>query len=248
MASNPAPPSGNWTSGQKLEGVAAPYVARLFNQHGPVNRRKILQVASGGIVGTILGGGSVNAEGFFSRLLGSSDAAVAGPAEQIDGPTSHFMELGDYLWLTPTKLGGGAQVQDLATGKTLAWIEYWNYGDSCPIAHHLAAFPSAGPAQRLRIRQLDAGRPKRADLRHTNRDQGTRHARPDLGPRQPDLSRRLRRSADESLGKYCGDDGNRRRRSHGHFPRCFGLFRLGWTERCRGVFHKSYRTRRRRRS
>jgi hypothetical protein len=33
------------------------------------------------------------------------------------------MELGDYLWLTPTKLGGGAQVQDLATGKTLAWIE-----------------------------------------------------------------------------------------------------------------------------
>jgi hypothetical protein len=53
--------------------------------------------------------------------------------------------LGDYLWLTPTKLGGGAQVQDLATGKTLAWIEYWNYGDSCPIAHHLAAFPSPDP-------------------------------------------------------------------------------------------------------
>ena len=36
-------------------------------------------------------------------------------------------------------------MQDLAAGKTMAWIEYWNYGDSCPIAHHLAAFPSADP-------------------------------------------------------------------------------------------------------
>jgi hypothetical protein len=117
MVSNPRPPSGNETSDQNLEGVAAPYVARLFNQHGPVNRRKILQVASGGIVGTI-GGGSVNAEGFFSRLLGSSDAAATGPADQSDGATSYFKQLGDYLWLTPTKLGGGAQVQDLATGKT----------------------------------------------------------------------------------------------------------------------------------
>ena len=53
--------------------------------------------------------------------------------------------LGDYIWLTPTKLGGGAQVQDLSTSKTMAWIEYWNYGDSCPIAHHLAAFPSPDP-------------------------------------------------------------------------------------------------------
>jgi hypothetical protein len=26
--------------------------------------------------------------------------------------------------------------------KTLAWISYWNYGDSCPISHHVAAFPS----------------------------------------------------------------------------------------------------------
>jgi hypothetical protein len=76
MASNPKRPSGNETSGQKLEGVAAPYVARLFNRHGPVNRRKVMQVASGGIIGTILGGGSVNAGGFFSSLWGSSDPAA----------------------------------------------------------------------------------------------------------------------------------------------------------------------------
>src|SRR5208283_2271922 len=145
MASNPAPPSGNWTSGQKLDGVAAPYVARLRNQYGPLNRRNILQAASGGIIGTILGWGSANAAGFFSSLWGSSDSATGASAEQMDGTTPHFNQLGDYLWLTPTKLGGGAQVQDLSTGKTLAWIEYWNYGDSCPIAHHLAAFPSSDP-------------------------------------------------------------------------------------------------------
>src|SRR5207247_2658366 len=28
---------------------------------------------------------------------------------------------------------------------TLAWIAYWNYGDTCPISHHLAAYPSEDP-------------------------------------------------------------------------------------------------------
>jgi len=56
-----------------------------------------------------------------------------------------FGTLGDYVFLSPTKLGGGAHAQDLLTGKTLAWIEYWNYGDACPISHHLAAYPSADP-------------------------------------------------------------------------------------------------------
>jgi len=53
--------------------------------------------------------------------------------------------LGDYIYLTPTKLGGGSHAQDLLTGKTLAWIEYWNFGDTCPISHHLAAYPSSDP-------------------------------------------------------------------------------------------------------
>ena len=67
-------------------------------------------------------------------------AASAAEAEAL-----RLATLGDYVWLTPTKLGGGVQAQDLASGKTMAWIEYWNYGDSCPIAHHLAAFPSPDP-------------------------------------------------------------------------------------------------------
>ena len=50
--------------------------------------------------------------------------------------------LGKYIYLTPQKLGGGTHAVDLAAQKTLAWISYWNYGDSCPISHHLAAFPA----------------------------------------------------------------------------------------------------------
>lgn len=51
-------------------------------------------------------------------------------------------ELGRFIFLTPTKLGGGSHAIDLQTMKQLAWISYWNYGDTCPISHHLAAFPA----------------------------------------------------------------------------------------------------------
>ena len=47
----------------------------------------------------------------------------------------------------PTKLGGGTYAVNLNTGRTLAWISYWNYGDFNPISHHLCAFPSADPAK-----------------------------------------------------------------------------------------------------
>jgi hypothetical protein len=50
--------------------------------------------------------------------------------------------LGRYIYLTPQKLGGGTHAVDIDSHKTLAWISYWNYGDSCPISHHLAAFPA----------------------------------------------------------------------------------------------------------
>jgi thiocyanate desulfurase len=56
-----------------------------------------------------------------------------------------FESLGKYIYLSPEKLGGGTQAVDFSTGKTLAWISYWNYGDSCPISHHLAAYPSPDP-------------------------------------------------------------------------------------------------------
>jgi hypothetical protein len=54
---------------------------------------------------------------------------------------------GNWVLLTPTKLGGGSYAVDLNTGRCLAWISYWTYGDYNPISHHLCAFPSAEPSQ-----------------------------------------------------------------------------------------------------
>ena len=53
--------------------------------------------------------------------------------------------LGRYIYVTPTKMAGGVHAVDMSTGKTLAWLAYWNYGDTCAIAHHLSAFPSPDP-------------------------------------------------------------------------------------------------------
>ncbi|MGH7785200.1 MAG: hypothetical protein ACREO5_15350, partial [Candidatus Binatia bacterium] len=54
---------------------------------------------------------------------------------------------GNWVLLMPTKLGGGTYAVDLNTGRALAWISYWTYGDFSPISHHLCAFPSADPVQ-----------------------------------------------------------------------------------------------------
>src|SRR3954466_2807315 len=54
---------------------------------------------------------------------------------------------GNWVLLMPTKLGGGTYAVNLETGRALAWISYWNYGDYNPISHHLCAFPSADPAK-----------------------------------------------------------------------------------------------------
>ncbi len=131
-------------SEDEINNVTAPSVTRLKKQHGPIDRRKLLSAATTGILGSILGGRSANAAGFLSSLMGNTNP-LAPSASAAESNALRMATLGDYVWLTPTKLGGGAQVQDLASGKTMAWIEYWNYGDSCPIAHHLAAFPSVDP-------------------------------------------------------------------------------------------------------
>jgi thiocyanate desulfurase len=54
---------------------------------------------------------------------------------------------GDWVLLMPTKMGGGTYAVNLATGRCLAWISYWPYGDYNPISHHLCAFPSGDPVQ-----------------------------------------------------------------------------------------------------
>ncbi len=38
--------------------------------------------------------------------------------------------------------GRGTHAVNLQTMKQLAWISYWNYGDTCPISHHLCSYPA----------------------------------------------------------------------------------------------------------
>jgi len=109
-----------------------------------VNRRTVLGAIGGGVVAAALGDR-------LWPLIQNSQAQTGASSVDMNrfnvntSGRPGFGTLGDYVFLSPTKLGGGAHAQDLQSGKTLAWIEYWNYGDSCPIAHHLAAYPSAEP-------------------------------------------------------------------------------------------------------
>src|SRR5947207_491599 len=108
-----------------------------------VNRRTVLGAIGGSVVAAALGDR-------LWPLIRDSQAQTGAASVDMNRFTAAsgrpgFGTLGDYIFLSPTKLGGGAHAQDLRTGKTLAWIEYWNYGDSCPIAHHIAAYPSADP-------------------------------------------------------------------------------------------------------
>jgi hypothetical protein len=66
------------------------------------------------------------------------------------GPTKLsevYEQFGKYILLIPGKFAGTVSAVDMSTGLTLAWIALWNYGDDCPIMHHLTAFPSEDPYQ-----------------------------------------------------------------------------------------------------
>jgi len=56
-------------------------------------------------------------------------------------------DLGDRILVMPQKMGGGVNLLDLGTGRALASLWYWNYGDYNPISHHIQAFPSKNPYQ-----------------------------------------------------------------------------------------------------
>jgi hypothetical protein len=94
----------------------------------------MLKVGAAGIAGSAIYKGL--------QYLGVESALGAGPAPSPVGYRGVTEDLGRYIYLTPQKLGGGTHAVDLHSSKTLAWISYWNYGDSCPISHHLAAFPA----------------------------------------------------------------------------------------------------------
>jgi hypothetical protein len=112
-----------------------------------ITRRDVLTASAAGAAGIAIErmfGWGIN---FSSKQAGELANQVLPKPEIVNAQKfkQSMHELGSYIYLTPEKLGGGTHAVDLKTGKTLAWISYWNYGDSCPISHHLAAYPSADP-------------------------------------------------------------------------------------------------------
>ncbi len=88
------------------------------------NRRELLKlgVAAAGGAGLYRG---LEYSGLLPAWAGQSQISSGGLA-------STYESLGRWILLAPQKLGGGTHAVDLASGKGLAWISYWNYGDTCP--------------------------------------------------------------------------------------------------------------------
>lgn len=117
------------------------FMHEVFNRPPVLSRRELLIAGAAGAAGLSLGN--------FFAFAGKTKSATS-TVERIEVVNASkykqsIGELGKYVYLTPEKLGGGTHAVDLDSGKTLAWISYWNFGDSCPISHHLAAYPSPDP-------------------------------------------------------------------------------------------------------
>ena len=97
----------------------------------PINRRDWIKY----------GGAALGGMALYQWCRGSAPGGGSGGEVISEYPHTIKESLGRYIYLTPQKLGGGTHAVDLESSKTLAWISYWNYGDSCPISHHVAAFP-----------------------------------------------------------------------------------------------------------
>ena len=122
-----------------------------------LNRRSLLTWAAGtAVVGEavtlgypMVTGQSIPAQGlqhgggtYTEAQRHPIDREFVNPKADVGG-----RNFGSWVLLMPTKLGGGTYAVNLETGRALAWISYWNYGDYNPISHHLCAFPSADPAK-----------------------------------------------------------------------------------------------------
>ncbi|HEY9783987.1 MAG TPA: hypothetical protein V6D17_01205 [Candidatus Obscuribacterales bacterium] len=111
-----------------------------------ITRRDLLVAAAAGGTGVAIE--RIFGLSFAGFSQSGQTGAGAFPAPQVVDASvieQSMQKLGKYVYLTPEKLGGGTHAVDLSSGKTMAWISYWNYGDSCPISHHLAAYPSPNP-------------------------------------------------------------------------------------------------------
>ena len=122
-----------------------------------INRRSMLKWAAGtAVVGeavalgyTMVTGQDVPAHGVMHSGATSAEAQRHHIERELINPQADIRgrQFGNWVLLMPTKLAGGTYAVNLNTGRTLAWISYWNYGDYNPISHHLCAFPSADPTK-----------------------------------------------------------------------------------------------------
>ena len=89
-----------------------------------ISRRDLLVAGISGAAGFAIG--AATSSGKKPKMIQSSGGAKI---EVLDASKykQSFQPLGTYLYLAPEKLGGGTHVVDLESGRTLAWISYWNY-------------------------------------------------------------------------------------------------------------------------
>ena len=215
----------NFPSEKVVSELAAPQVVRPLNQRGRVERREVLRAGYGR-----------NYRDHFRRQIRQCDRAVLTP----DGRLS---------------VGGGGECAASCDARRLrlAHADEARRGrsgaGSCDrqdngldrileLRRQLPDRPSSRglsfgrPAQRLRVRKLDPGWAERPDLWHPHADPGTWNARSFVGSGQSDLSRRLRRAADEFARECRRDHGDRTWRAHRHLPGCVWLHGRGRAKGC----------------
>ena len=155
------------------------------SQPSKVSRRRMLTWAAGTAVAAeaaVLGHSLVSGQS-TSQAQQQSAAVPAQPQRnaidrQLVNPQADIggRRFGNWVLLMPTKLAGGAYAVNCDTGRALAWISYWTYGDYNPISHHLCAFPSSDPTRGFEWINSTHGRQELFDLRnsHQDRDAGRR--------------------------------------------------------------------------
>ena len=104
-----------------------------------IQRRRMLQLLGGSLVGAGAYAG-LGLAGMWQEQAIQRSRCDRGRLYDL-----HQELFGKWILLSPQKLGGGTHAVDLATNRTLAWISFWNYGDTCPISHHVAAYPADDP-------------------------------------------------------------------------------------------------------
>jgi hypothetical protein len=151
-----------------------------------LNRRSLLKWAAGtaaageaAVLGyTMVTGEKIPAHGVMHSGASTAEAQRHHIERELVNPQAEIRgrNFGNWVLLMPTKLGGGTYAVNLNTGRTLAWISYWNYGDFSPISHHLCAFPSADPVKGFEWINSTQGGKNSLDLRHPHqhRDAGGR--------------------------------------------------------------------------